>query len=125
INKKTDKKYIITIHKTMKEIMKNSRENKLTLKEIQGNSFSISNFGTMGSIGATPIINYPEVGLMAFHKTKKMPVVSDDDEIVIRSIMNVTLTFDHRITDGGHAIAFTNRIKALLESPTSMLIELV
>lgn len=123
--KNADKKSIIAIHKEMKELMKNARENKLTLKEIQGSTFTISNVGPMGSIGATPIINYPEVGLMAFHKTKKMPVVSDDDEIVIRSIMNVTLTFDHRITDGGHAIAFTNRIKALLESPTSMFIELV
>jgi len=123
--KNADKKSIMAIHKEMKELMRKARENRLTPKEMTGSTFTISNVGPMGSIGATPIINYPEVGLMAFHKTKKMPVVSDNDEIVIRSIMNVTLTFDHRVTDGGNAIAFTNRFKALLEKPKLLLVELV
>ncbi|HLR62820.1 MAG TPA: dihydrolipoamide acetyltransferase family protein [Lentibacillus sp.] len=120
-----DQKSILAIHKEMKELMAKARENQLTPKEITGSTFTVSNVGPMGSIGATPIINYPEVGLMAFHKTKKMPVVGDNDTIVIRSMMNVTFTFDHRVADGGKAIAFTNRLKALLEVPQSMLIELV
>ncbi len=122
--KNADKKSILAIHKEMKELMKKAKENTLSLKEMTGSTFTISNVGPMGSVGATPIINYPEVGLMAFHKTKKMPVVNDNDEIVIRSMMNITLTFDHRVTDGGNAIAFTNRFKALLEKPKLLLIEL-
>lgn len=123
--KNADKKSILQIHKEMKELMKKANENKLSLKEMTGSTFTISNVGPMGSIGATPIINYPEVGLMAFHKTKKMPVVNNNDEIVIRSMMNVTLTFDHRVTDGGNAISFTNRFKSLLENPKLLILELV
>ncbi|BAC14831.1 dihydrolipoamide acetyltransferase family protein [Oceanobacillus iheyensis] len=119
-----DIKSIRTIHREMKELMKKAKENTLSLKEMTGSTFTISNVGPMGSIGATPIINYPEVALMAFHKTKKAPVVNDNDEIVIRSMMNVTLTFDHRVTDGGNAIAFTNKFKALIENPRLLLIEL-
>jgi len=122
--KHADKKSIASINNEMKDLMKKARENKLTLQEMTGSTFTVSNVGPMGSIGATPIINYPEIGLMAFHKTKKMPVVSDNDEIIIRSMMNVTLTFDHRVTDGGNAIAFTNRFKALLEKPKLMMVEL-
>ncbi|WP_339226668.1 dihydrolipoamide acetyltransferase family protein [Oceanobacillus sp. FSL K6-2867] len=122
--KNADEKSILIIHKEMKELMSKAKENTLTLKEMTGSTFTISNVGPMGSIGATPIINYPEVGLMAFHKTKKVPVVGDNDEIVIRSMMNVTLTFDHRVTDGGNAIAFTNRLKALLEKPKLLIVEL-
>jgi pyruvate dehydrogenase E2 component (dihydrolipoamide acetyltransferase) len=79
----------------------------------------------MGSIGATPIINYPETGLMAFHKTKKVPVVNERDEIVIRSMMNITMTFDHRVADGGTVVAFTNHFKALMENPKLLTLELI
>lgn len=120
-----DKKSLRVIHREMKELTQKAKENKLTVKEITGSTFTISNVGPMGSIGATPIINYPETGLMAFHKTKKMPVVNENDEIVIRSIMNVTMTFDHRVADGGTAIAFTNRFKSLIENPKKLMLELV
>ncbi|RST72820.1 2-oxo acid dehydrogenase subunit E2 [Siminovitchia acidinfaciens] len=120
-----DKKSLRTIHQEMKELTQKAKENKLTVREITGSTFTISNVGPMGSIGATPIINYPETGLMAFHKTKKMPVVNEHDEIVIRSMMNVTMTFDHRVADGGTAIAFTNRFKSLIENPKKLMLELV
>ncbi len=120
-----DKKSLRAIHQEMKELTQKAKENKLTVREITGSTFTISNVGPMGSIGATPIINYPETGLMAFHKTKKMPVVNENDEIVIRSMMNVTMTFDHRVADGGTAIAFTNRFKSLIEDPKKLMLELV
>lgn len=120
-----DAKSMRQIHVEMKELTKKAKENKLTLKEMTGSTFTISNVGPMGSTGATPIINYPETGLMAFHKTKKMPVVNENDEIVIRSMMNVTLTFDHRVTDGGSAVAFTNRFKELIENPRLLMVKLV
>ncbi|WP_342387957.1 dihydrolipoamide acetyltransferase family protein [Salinicoccus bachuensis] len=121
----TEGKPLSDIHKEMKSLTAKAMENKLTGKEATGSTFTISNVGPLGSIGATPIINYPEVALMAFHKTKKMPVVDENDEIVIRSMMNITLTFDHRVADGGEAIAFTNRFKSLLENPKLLLLELV
>ncbi|GIN97304.1 dihydrolipoamide acetyltransferase component of pyruvate dehydrogenase complex [Siminovitchia terrae] len=120
-----DKKSLRAIHQEMKELTQKAKENKLAVREITGSTFTISNVGPMGSIGATPIINYPETGLMAFHKTKKMPVVNEHDEIVIRSMMNVTMTFDHRVADGGTAIAFTNRFKSLIEDPKKLMLELV
>jgi pyruvate dehydrogenase E2 component (dihydrolipoamide acetyltransferase) len=120
-----DKKSLRTIHREMKELTQKAQENRLTVKEMTGSTFTISNVGPLGSIGATPIINYPETGLMAFHKTKKMPVVNEHDEIVIRSMMNVTMTFDHRVADGGTAIAFTNRFKSLIENPKKLMLELV
>lgn len=115
---------LMSIHKQLKELNKKAQENTLVPKEIRGGTFTISNVGPMGSIGATPIINYPEVALMCFHKTKKMPIVNEADEIVIRSMMNVTLTFDHRVMDGGDAIRFTNHFKSLIERPKVMMIEL-
>ncbi len=113
-----------TIHRELKELNEKARNNTLKPGEVRGSTFTISNVGPMGSIGATPIINYPEVALMCFHKTKKMPVVNEADEIVIRSMMNVTLTFDHRVMDGGDAIQFTNYFKSLIENPKIMLVEL-
>jgi pyruvate dehydrogenase E2 component (dihydrolipoamide acetyltransferase) len=120
-----EKKSLLQIHTEMKELTKKAQENKLTIKEMTGSTFTISNVGPMGSIGATPIINYPETGLMAFHKTKKMPVVNEQDEIVIRSVMNVTMTFDHRVADGGTVVAFTNRFKSLIEHPKLLMLQLV
>ncbi|MFC3899788.1 dihydrolipoamide acetyltransferase family protein [Aliicoccus persicus] len=123
INRVEDKS-LGTIHSELKTLNEKARENTLQPQDVRGSTFTISNVGPMGSIGATPIINYPEVALMCFHKTKKMPVVNEADEIVIRSMMNVTLTFDHRVMDGGDAIQFTNYFKSLIENPNIMLVEL-
>lgn len=122
--KNLEQKSIIQINKEMKDLIQKAKNNKLTIQELTGGTFTISNVGPLGSTGATPIINHPEVGLMAFHKTKKMPVVVND-EIVIRSMMNVSMTFDHRVADGAKAVAFTNRFIQLVESPTVMTLELV
>jgi pyruvate dehydrogenase E2 component (dihydrolipoamide acetyltransferase) len=114
------------IHASLKELTKKAQENKLSMKEMTGGTFTISNVGPLGgSIGATPIINQPEVGLISFHKTKKRPVVNDQDEIVIRSMMNISMSFDHRVADGATAVAFTNRLTQLLEEPKLLMLELV
>lgn len=121
-----EKKSIVTIHNEVKELTQKALQNQLTIKEISGGTFTISNVGPLGgSIGATPIIQHPEVALVSFHKTKKRPVVTDDDQIVIRSIMNVSMSFDHRVADGATAVAFTNRLTELIENPKLMLLELV
>jgi pyruvate dehydrogenase E2 component (dihydrolipoamide acetyltransferase) len=113
------------IHDKLKELTKKSQEDKLTSTDLKGGTFTISNVGPLGSIGATPIINHPETGLIAFHKTKKMPVVMVNDEIAIRSIMTISMAFDHRVADGATAVSFTNRFKQLIENPKLWSIELV
>ncbi len=114
------------IYQEMKELTRKAQENRLTVKEMTGGTFTVSNVGPLnGSIGATPIINEPETGLLAFHKTKKRPMVNENDEIVIRSMMNVSMSFDHRVADGGTAVRFTNRLRDLIEEPQTLLLELI
>lgn len=119
-----DRLSVRQIHDKLKELTKKAQEDKLTSAELKGGTFTISNVGPLGSIGATPIINHPETGLIAFHKTKKMPVVMENDEIAIRSIMTMSMAFDHRVADGATAVAFTNRFKQLIENPKLWPIEL-
>jgi 2-oxoisovalerate dehydrogenase E2 component (dihydrolipoyl transacylase) len=124
--KNVEKKSLRQIHDEAKMLTKKAQENNLTLAELTGGTFTISNVGPLGgSIGATPIINYPEVALMAFHKTKKRPVVTNNDEIAIRSMMNISMSFDHRVADGATAVAFTNYFMTLIENPKLMLVELI
>jgi 2-oxoisovalerate dehydrogenase E2 component (dihydrolipoyl transacylase) len=112
------------IHDKLKELTKKAQDGKLAPADMKGGTFTISNVGPLGSIGATPIINHPETGLIAFHKTKKMAVVMENDEIAVRSIMNLSMAFDHRVADGATAVAFTNRFKQLIENPKLWPIEL-
>ncbi|WRP07028.1 dihydrolipoamide acetyltransferase family protein [Rossellomorea aquimaris] len=124
--KHVEEKTMKDIHGEMKELTVKALDGKLAMKEIKGGTFTVSNVGPLnGSIGATPIINEPEVALVAFHKTKKRPMVNEKDEIVVRSMMNVSMSFDHRVADGGTAVKFTNRLRDLIEEPQSMLLELM
>jgi len=120
-----NQKSIKQIHEEMKTLTAKAQNNELTREEMTGGTFTISNVGPLqGSIGATPIINHPEVGLMAFHKTKRRPEVRGEDEIVIRSMMNVSMSFDHRVLDGASAVTFTNRFAQLIENPNLITLEL-
>jgi 2-oxoisovalerate dehydrogenase E2 component (dihydrolipoyl transacylase) len=121
-----EKKTVETIHTEVKKLTEKALKNQLTFKDISGGTFTISNVGPLGgSIGATPIIQHPEVALVSFHKTKKRPVVTEDDQIAIRSIMNISMSFDHRVADGATAVAFTNRLTSLIENPNLLILELV
>jgi 2-oxoisovalerate dehydrogenase E2 component (dihydrolipoyl transacylase) len=121
-----ERKSIETLHTDLKNLTEKALNNQLTFKDISGGTFTISNVGPLGgSIGATPIIQHPEVALVSFHKTKKRPVVTDDDQIAIRSIMNISMSFDHRVADGATAVAFTNRLTSLIENPNLLILELV
>lgn len=123
--KNVEKKSLQTIHEELKALTQKAVENRLKRDEMTGSTFTISNVGPLGgSIGATPIINYPEVGLMAFHKTKRRPMVVNEDEIAIRSMMNISMVFDHRVTDGGTAVSFTNRVQSLIERPYLLFVDL-
>lgn len=122
--KNVERRSIKDINRDMKKKITKAKEGTLTREDLTGGTFTISNVGPLGSMGATPIINAPEVALMAFHKTKKMPVVIHD-EIQIRSVMNVSMSFDHRVADGATAVQFTNRFKELIENPSVMVLELI
>ncbi|WP_163100609.1 dihydrolipoamide acetyltransferase family protein [Peribacillus alkalitolerans] len=121
-----EQKSLKSLHEEMKNLTDKAIAGQLKVNECTGSTFTISNVGPLGgSIGATPIINPPEVGLMAFHKTKKRPVVNEKDEIVVRSMMNISMSYDHRVVDGATAVQFTNRFALLIENPTLIFVELM
>lgn len=99
-----------------------SKKNQLDLKELEGGTFTISNGGVYGSMLSTPIVNPPQSGILGLHSIQKRAVVVND-EIVIRPMMNLALTYDHRIVDGREAVTFLVRIKDAIEDPARMLIE--
>ena len=109
----------------MKQLTEKAQQGKLTVKEMQGGTFTISNVGPLGGTWATPIINHPQTGIMAFHKSKRIPVVMENDEIAIRKVMNISLSFDHRVADGADAVRFANRFIELIEEPKRLFIELI
>jgi len=99
-----------------------ARENKLKVEELQGGTFTISNGGIYGSMLSTPILNPPQSGILGMHNILKRPVVVDD-QIVIRPMMYLALSYDHRLVDGREAVQFLVRIKECIEAPERILIE--
>lgn len=120
-----DKKSIRQINTEMKALTKKAQDGKLTANDMKHGTFTISNVGPLGGSGATPIINGSQTAIIAFHKTKKTPVVLDNDEIAIRQIMTMSLSFDHRVADGVKSVEFTNRFIELMEEPRKLLLEMV
>jgi len=102
------------------ELATKARENKLALEEMQGGTFTITNGGVFGSLMSTPIINIPQSAILGMHKIEERPVVVDK-QIVIRPMMYVALSYDHRIIDGRESVSFLVRVKELLENPDLLL----
>ena len=102
------------------ELATKARENKLSLEEMQGGTFTITNGGVFGSLMSTPIINIPQSAILGMHKIEDRPVVIDK-QIVIRPMMYVALSYDHRIIDGRESVSFLVRVKELLENPDQLL----
>jgi 2-oxoglutarate dehydrogenase E2 component (dihydrolipoamide succinyltransferase) len=100
-----------------------ARDNKLKLDELQGGSFSITNGGVFGSLMSTPILNSPQSGILGMHKIQNRPI-ADGDKIVIRPMMYVALSYDHRIVDGKDAVTFLVKVKDTLEDPQRLLLEI-
>ena len=99
-----------------------ARKNQLTLDEIRGGTFTVSNGGIFGSLLSTPILNGPQVGILGMHKIQERPIAVDG-QVVIHPMMYVALSYDHRIVDGNEAVRFLVRIKELVEDPESLLLE--
>jgi 2-oxoglutarate dehydrogenase E2 component (dihydrolipoamide succinyltransferase) len=99
-----------------------ARDNKLTMKELEGGTFTISNGGIYGSLLSTPILNPPQSGILGLHAIQKRPVVVGD-AVVARPMMYVALSYDHRLIDGREAVQFLVRVKECVEDPDRILIE--
>lgn len=109
------------IEKKVVELATKARENKLALEEMQGGTFTITNGGVFGSLLSTPIINIPQSAILGMHKIQERPVVVDG-QVVVRPMMYVALSYDHRIIDGRESVSFLVRVKELLETPELLLI---
>jgi len=120
--KDADQKGIIDLSGGIAEVAKRARDGKLTMDDLTGGTFTITNGGVFGSLVSTPIINYPQVGILGLHKTQDRPVAVNG-EVKIRPMMYVALSYDHRIVDGQQAVLFLVRVKELVEDPAAMLIE--
>ena len=97
-----------------RDLTQRARQNKLTLSDVEGGTFTLNNTGALGSTTSYPIINYPQAAILTTEAIQKRPVVRDD-AIAIRSMMNLCMSFDHRINDGAESGAFLQAVKARLE----------
>ncbi|HWP92524.1 MAG TPA: 2-oxoglutarate dehydrogenase complex dihydrolipoyllysine-residue succinyltransferase [Thermodesulfobacteriota bacterium] len=117
-----DRMTFAQIEKAIKEYAEKAENGTLSLEELMGGTFTITNGGVFGSLMSTPILNPPQVGILGLHKIEDRPVVIKG-EITIRPMMYVALSYDHRIVDGREAVQFLVRVKELIEDPESLLLE--
>jgi 2-oxoglutarate dehydrogenase E2 component (dihydrolipoamide succinyltransferase) len=110
------------VERAIADLAKRAQENKLKLEELSGGTFTISNGGIYGSMLSTPIINPPQSGILGLHAIQDRPVAREG-QVVIRPMMFVALSYDHRIVDGREAVTFLKRVKELIESPARILLE--
>ena len=104
------------------ELARRARENKITMEDLAGGTFTISNGGIYGSMLSTPILNTPQSGILGLHKIQKRAVVGPDDAVVARPMMFLALSYDHRIIDGREAVGFLVKVKELVEDPSRLLL---
>ena len=120
--KDADQLGMIGFSKAMNAVAKRARDGKLTMDDLTGGTFTITNGGVFGSLISTPIINYPQVAILGLHKTQDRPIAVNG-QVVIRPMMYVALSYDHRIIDGQQAVLFLVKVKELMEDPTAMLLD--
>lgn len=117
-----DKKTIMELALEMEELTRKARQRKIQLEELRGNSFTITNYGSFGGTYATPIINAPDSAILGAGRIVERPWVKDG-QIAIRKILHLSLTFDHRVTDGADAARFLTRVRGYLEDPARIFLE--
>ncbi|MCC7369159.1 MAG: 2-oxoglutarate dehydrogenase complex dihydrolipoyllysine-residue succinyltransferase [Chloroflexi bacterium] len=117
-----DRKGFAEIERTIVQLAEKARNNTLTLDDLRGGTFTITNGGVFGSLLSTPILSPPQVGILGMHKIQQRPIAVNN-EVVIRPMMYLALSYDHRIVDGQEAVQFLVRIKELIEDPTALLLD--
>ena len=110
-----DRMRIAELAHAIQDLVQRARQNKLTLDDVHGGTFTLNNTGALGSIISQPIINHPQAAILTTEAIQKRPVVRDD-AIAIRSIMNLCISFDHRVNDGAETSGFLQTVKTRLES---------
>jgi 2-oxoglutarate dehydrogenase E2 component (dihydrolipoamide succinyltransferase) len=118
-----DRMSFATIEKTINDFGKRARDGQLQISEMQGGTFTISNGGVYGSLMSTPILNAPQSGILGMHKIQERPMAIGG-QVVIRPMMYLALSYDHRIVDGKEAVTFLVRVKEGLEDPQRALLDL-
>ena len=117
-----DRMSFAEIESNIRQYAAKAGEGKLSLEDLRGGTFTITNGGVFGSMLSTPILNPPQVGILGLHRIDDRPVAVDG-EVVIRPMMYVALSYDHRIIDGREAVQFLARVKSLIEVPAALLLE--
>jgi 2-oxoglutarate dehydrogenase E2 component (dihydrolipoamide succinyltransferase) len=117
-----DRMSFAEIEQAIKAFVQKAEDNTLSLEDLRGGTFTITNGGVFGSLLSTPILNPPQVGILGLHKIEERPIVFNG-EVVIRPMMYVALSYDHRIVDGREAVQFLVRVKELIEDPETLLLE--
>ena len=120
--KDADRKGMLEVSRDIGAVAKKARDGKLTMEDLTGGTFTITNGGVFGSLVSTPIINFPQVGILGLHKTQDRPIAVNG-QVVIRPMMYIALSYDHRVIDGQQAVLFLVRVKELMEDPATMLID--
>ncbi|MBI4020048.1 MAG: 2-oxo acid dehydrogenase subunit E2, partial [Candidatus Aenigmarchaeota archaeon] len=120
--KRAETQDIFQVAKNIQELAEKARTRTLDMMDLKGGTFTITNIGIIGGTHATPIINYPEVAILATGQIREKPVVRDN-RIVIRKILPLSLSFDHRVLDGAEAARFVTDLIKLLESPREIRLE--
>ena len=110
------------IEKTIQDFAGRARDGKLAMEEMQGGTFTITNGGVFGSLLSTPIINPPQAAILGMHKIEERPIV-EKGQIVIRPMMYLALSYDHRLIDGRESVQFLVTIKDMLEDPARLLLD--
>ena len=121
--KDADAKSLPELEKSILEYSEKARDSKLTIEEMQGGTFTISNGGVFGSLLSTPILNAPQTAILGMHSIQERPVAING-EVVIRPMMYLAMSYDHRLLDGKEAVRFLVSIKEQLESPERLLLNL-
>ena len=120
--KDADAKGLLDVSRDIAAVAKKARDGKLTMDDLTGGTFTITNGGVFGSLVSTPIINYPQSGILGLHKIQDRPIALNG-QVVIRPMMYVALSYDHRLIDGQQAVLYLVRVKELMEDPASMLVD--
>ena len=110
-----------TIERTISDSAARARQGKLSMEDMQGGTFTITNGGVFGSLLATPIINPPQTAILGMHKIQDRPI-AENGQVVIRPMMYLALSYDHRLIDGKDSVQFLVSIKELLEDPSRLLL---
>jgi 2-oxoglutarate dehydrogenase E2 component (dihydrolipoamide succinyltransferase) len=117
-----DRLSLAAIERAVADLARRAREGTLTVDDLRGGTFTITNGGVFGSLFSTPILNHPQVGILGMHKVQDRPVAVDG-QVVVRPMMYVALSYDHRIVDGAEAVQFLATVKRMLEDPEALLLE--